>query len=56
MKARNYSKLEIKVITTVKVVVKKQKVFMTCSGMVGAPPVMHLICSPMYCLSIKTCG
>lgn len=40
-------------ITTVNVVVKKQKVFMTCSGIVGAPPVIHLMCSPIYWLQLK---
>lgn len=34
-------------ITTVKVVVKKQNVFITCSGIVGAPPTIQRICSPM---------
>lgn len=38
------------ILTTVNVVVKKQNVFITCSGIV--PPVMHRICSPMYCLKI----
>ena len=35
------------VLTIVKVVVKKQNVLITCSGIVGPPPTMQRICSPM---------
>lgn len=38
-------------LTTVNVVVKKQYVLTTWSGI--PPPVMHRMCSPMYCLCIS---
>lgn len=37
-------------LTTVNVDVKKQNVFITCSGIPLS--LMHLMCSPIYCLDV----